>query len=80
MGTVSTALTEESLVKCIKKELYHPTASASGQNDDVKCSICQVNNEVNRFCSTIFLLLRMISEAWLYAEVRLILCFLPGSI
>ncbi|XP_056174669.1 E3 ubiquitin-protein ligase MBR2 [Syzygium oleosum] len=41
MGTVSTALTEESLVKCIKKELYHPTASASGQNDDVKCSICQ---------------------------------------
>ncbi|KAF8034885.1 hypothetical protein BT93_C1035 [Corymbia citriodora subsp. variegata] len=41
MGTVSTALTEESLVKCINKELYHPTASASGQNDDVKCSICQ---------------------------------------
>ncbi|XP_030541290.1 uncharacterized protein LOC115748804 isoform X2 [Rhodamnia argentea] len=41
MGNVSTALTEEALVTCIKKELYHPAASASGQSDDVKCSICQ---------------------------------------
>lgn len=41
MGNVSTALTEEALVKCIKKEVHHPTASASGQNDDVKCSVCQ---------------------------------------
>lgn len=70
MGNVSTALTEEALVKCIKKEPYHPAASASGQSDDVKCSICQVRIEFNRFCSIIFLLSQMISEAGLYAEAN----------
>ncbi|KAL3745690.1 hypothetical protein ACJRO7_014760 [Eucalyptus globulus] len=49
MGNVSTALTEEALVKCIKKEVHHTTASASGQNDDVKCSVCQVKLKLTGF-------------------------------
>ncbi|XVE97257.1 hypothetical protein REPUB_Repub03eG0004700 [Reevesia pubescens] len=48
MGTVSTALSEEALSKCLKISFYEATSledanvSCEGKNDDVKCSICQV--------------------------------------
>lgn len=47
MGTVSTALTEESLSKCLKRESYQKIncsneVAALVEKDDVKCSICQV--------------------------------------
>ncbi|KAL5782905.1 hypothetical protein ACOSP7_007934 [Xanthoceras sorbifolium] len=58
MGSVSTALTEESLSKCIKTNIYESapikdaTPSCSGSHDDVKCSICQeeyaVGDELGR--------------------------------
>ncbi|KAH7573972.1 hypothetical protein JRO89_XS03G0233600 [Xanthoceras sorbifolium] len=58
MGSVSTALTEESLSKCIKTSIYESapikdaTPSCSGSHDDVKCSICQeeyaVGDELGR--------------------------------
>ncbi|KAK9097404.1 hypothetical protein Sjap_022901 [Stephania japonica] len=46
MGTVSTALTDEELSKCIKKICFRaaPPEAGSvghGNEDDVKCSICQ---------------------------------------
>ncbi|KAI4376359.1 hypothetical protein MLD38_014128 [Melastoma candidum] len=47
MGTVSTALTEEELIKCLKREVHHSMplpggATCTGRpNDDLKCSICQ---------------------------------------
>ncbi|GAB2285871.1 hypothetical protein Dimus_020307 [Dionaea muscipula] len=47
MGTVSTALTEEELQKCLESNIYRMTSSGSGTSgrkggiDDVKCSICQ---------------------------------------
>ncbi|WOL19746.1 putative E3 ubiquitin-protein ligase HIP1 [Canna indica] len=45
MGTVSTALTEEQLSKCLKISTYTSAYLDSGitvhDNDDVKCSICQ---------------------------------------
>ncbi|OMO90619.1 Zinc finger, RING-type [Corchorus olitorius] len=47
MGTVSTALSEEALDKCLKKSIYEATSSedtsvsCEGEKDDVKCSICQ---------------------------------------
>ncbi|KAF7830188.1 putative E3 ubiquitin-protein ligase RHG1A [Senna tora] len=49
MGSVSTALTEEAISKCLKKSLYQSAPSdndtAEGCNedkdDDTKCSICQ---------------------------------------
>lgn len=46
MGTVSTALPEEALSKCLKRCCYMPTALFPGLagcgEDDTKCSICQV--------------------------------------
>lgn len=46
MGTVSTALTEEQLSKCLKRSCYVPPPLATGivghGTDDTKCSICQV--------------------------------------
>lgn len=47
MGTVSTALTEEALSRCLKRESYQKIscddeAAASVEEDDAKCSICQV--------------------------------------
>jgi len=53
MGTVSTALTEETLSECLKRSIYESTAPEDaaagcngekdvGKKDDVKCSICQV--------------------------------------
>lgn len=48
MGSVSTALSEEALSKCIRKSIYQSMPSeigefGSGENEDeVKCSICQV--------------------------------------
>ena len=48
MGTVSTALSEEALSKCLKKSIYEATSSedanvsCEGEKDDFKCSICQV--------------------------------------
>ncbi|KMZ72256.1 hypothetical protein ZOSMA_169G00480 [Zostera marina] len=42
MGTVSTALTEEALAKCMKKSTYgHNNTSMETAEDDIKCSICQ---------------------------------------
>ncbi|GAB2222972.1 hypothetical protein Drorol1_Dr00017105 [Drosera rotundifolia] len=47
MGTVSTALTDEELEKCLKKSTYQMTCpdlraiGCEGNGDDVKCSICQ---------------------------------------
>lgn len=47
MGSVSTALSEEALLKCVKRSNYVPAlqfhghAAARGE-DDAKCSICQV--------------------------------------
>ncbi|KAF8364621.1 hypothetical protein HHK36_033408 [Tetracentron sinense] len=46
MCTVSTALTEEALLNCLKKNCYMhapPDAGSMGcEDDDVKCSICRV--------------------------------------
>ncbi|CAH8324894.1 unnamed protein product [Eruca vesicaria subsp. sativa] len=46
MGTVSTALSEEALLKSLKLSIFHHQTDESGRvclskNDDVKCSICQ---------------------------------------
>ncbi|CAN8252229.1 unnamed protein product [Cochlearia groenlandica] len=46
MGTVSTALSEEALLKSLKSSIYHPTDEPGNtmylnKDDDVKCSICQ---------------------------------------
>lgn len=58
MGTVSTALSEEALSKCLEKRIYVATSSedanviCEGEEDDVKCSICQeeyvIGDEVGR--------------------------------
>lgn len=45
MGTVSTALTEEQMTKCLKRITYACAlvpGITSHDNDDAKCSICQV--------------------------------------
>ncbi|XP_052209431.1 uncharacterized protein LOC127812903 isoform X2 [Diospyros lotus] len=48
MGTVSTALSEEALSKCLQRSIYQPailkegTRGCGGVENDVKCSICQV--------------------------------------
>lgn len=45
MGSVSTALSEEALSKCVKRSNYEPACRFSGiaayGDDDIKCSICQ---------------------------------------
>ncbi|XP_059285509.1 probable E3 ubiquitin-protein ligase HIP1 [Lycium ferocissimum] len=47
IGSVSTALPEEALSKCLRRSIYQGMASetepleADGYRDDVKCSICQ---------------------------------------
>lgn len=48
MGTVSTALTEEALSKCLERSVYFTVPTEPGTMDfagvdDVKCSICQVH-------------------------------------
>ncbi|XP_004244491.1 probable E3 ubiquitin-protein ligase RHG1A [Solanum lycopersicum] len=58
MGSVSTALSEEALSKCIRKSIYQSMPSeigefGSGENEDeVKCSICQeeyvIGDEIGR--------------------------------
>ncbi|XP_073118125.1 uncharacterized protein [Elaeis guineensis] len=55
MGTVSTALTEEALSKCLKRSIYMPASLVSGftgYEEDIKCSICQeeyvVGDEVGK--------------------------------
>lgn len=48
MGTVSTALSEDAVSKCLTRSVYEATPSRvetteSGEDgDDIKCSICQV--------------------------------------
>lgn len=46
MGTVSTALTDDQLSKCLKRTTFARAYVVPGTNsyddDDVKCSICQV--------------------------------------
>lgn len=45
MGTVSTALSEDALAKCLRSSSFMPPCQVSGiasrGDDDVKCSICQ---------------------------------------
>ncbi|KAL1212593.1 E3 ubiquitin-protein ligase MBR1 [Cardamine amara subsp. amara] len=45
MGTVSTALSEEALLKSLKSSIYHPNDESGdiclNKDNDVKCSICQ---------------------------------------
>ncbi|KAG6389601.1 hypothetical protein SASPL_151073 [Salvia splendens] len=47
MGTVSTALSEEALSKCLTRSVYEATTSkvdstdSGDEGDDIKCSICQ---------------------------------------
>lgn len=45
MGNVSTALSEEALMKCIKRSTYMPASqlddAASNGEDEIKCSMCQ---------------------------------------
>ncbi|XP_047974627.1 probable E3 ubiquitin-protein ligase HIP1 [Salvia hispanica] len=44
MGTVSTALSEEALSKCLTRSVYEATTSkveSTESADDIKCSICQ---------------------------------------
>ncbi|CAL5358740.1 unnamed protein product [Camellia sinensis] len=60
MGNVSTALSEEALLKCLKRSIYQTTTpeegtmgcSEDGDEDDTKCSICQeeyaIGDEVGR--------------------------------
>ncbi|KAE8682528.1 RING/U-box superfamily protein, putative isoform 2 [Hibiscus syriacus] len=58
MGTVSTALPEEALSKCLKKGTYEAASwedvvvCFEGEKDDIKCSICQeeyvIGDEVGR--------------------------------
>ncbi|KAL8166495.1 hypothetical protein V2J09_007994 [Rumex salicifolius] len=49
IGTVSTALTEEALEKCLKKSIYQATTTDEGtligEADDIKCCICQEEYE-----------------------------------
>ena len=52
MGTVSTALSEEALLKSLKLSTFnHPTEKSGGvclkKDDDVKCSICQVSSTLS---------------------------------
>lgn len=46
MGTVSTALSEEALLKSLKSSIYRRNDESGdicmNKDDDVKCSICQV--------------------------------------
>lgn len=46
MGSVSTALPEDELAKCLKRSIYTSASHVSGINRhiayDIKCSICQV--------------------------------------
>jgi len=46
MGTVSTALSEEALLKSLQSSIYRPNDESDdicqNKDDDVKCSICQV--------------------------------------
>ncbi|XP_026663705.2 uncharacterized protein LOC103715640 isoform X2 [Phoenix dactylifera] len=47
MGTVSTALSEEQLSKCLKRSIYRPASEVLGimdSGDDTECSICQISN------------------------------------
>lgn len=70
MGTVSTALTEEALAKCMKKSTYgHNNTSMETAEDDIKCSICQVSN-------TVFL----VSIVLIYEYLWLFPSFFPGRI
>lgn len=43
MGTVSTALPEEDMGKCLKSSIYQVSTDCMEDEDDVKCSICQVS-------------------------------------
>ncbi|XP_011076797.1 uncharacterized RING finger protein C4G3.12c-like [Sesamum indicum] len=52
MGTVSTALSEEALSKCVRRSMYQTTpsevrvAGLGKDGDDIKCSICQEEYEL----------------------------------
>ncbi|CAL4890009.1 unnamed protein product [Urochloa decumbens] len=43
IGSVSTALSDEQFVKCLRRSIYRPVATAVNKSviDDMKCSICQ---------------------------------------
>lgn len=45
MGSVSTAVSEEALSKCLMRSIYPSEVELTGSGedgDDIKCSICQV--------------------------------------
>lgn len=45
IGSVSTALSEEQFVKCLRRSIYITVATKANAQvvDDIKCSICQVS-------------------------------------
>ncbi|RZR92338.1 hypothetical protein BHM03_00020610 [Ensete ventricosum] len=61
IGTVSTALTEEALSRCLKRSNYMPASLISGfsglDEAGAKCSICQVQSSCPDFSDTYQILL-----------------------
>ena len=55
MGNVSTALSEDALLKSVTMSMYQPVcsdeeeAASSVKGEDTKCSICQVNYLQNQY-------------------------------
>lgn len=45
MGTVSTAVPEDDLAKCLKRNIYQGVADCREDEHDIKCSICQVSHQ-----------------------------------
>lgn len=43
MGTVSTAVPENVLDRCLERSIYQGIAECREEENDVKCSICQVS-------------------------------------
>lgn len=41
MGTVNTAVPEEALTKCLEKGIFEGATDCRGDEDDIKCCICQ---------------------------------------
>jgi hypothetical protein len=48
IGSVSTALSDEQLAKCLRRSIYCPVATGVNKSvrDDMKCSICQVSSHL----------------------------------
>ncbi|KAG8058122.1 hypothetical protein GUJ93_ZPchr0002g24548 [Zizania palustris] len=52
IGSVSTALSEEQFVKCLRRSTYRPVHTEANAHvvDDIKCSICQVSYHLSNGC------------------------------